>query len=177
MPAALQELLAPEYLADLPSRDLDELRAMRQACREVETGLSLLRRVVQGHLDIVAEEQARRAADGGPRDRAELVARLPAVLADRTHGPGPGRLSGLLVPDAMDPDLEAQLQALVGEGAAFDPTTLDDEDLSALAEGLRGLEATVSGHRKAMFGAIDAVEGEIARRYRAGDASVDSLLR
>ena len=31
---------------------------MRAECQEVETGLSFLRRVVQGHLDIVAAELA-----------------------------------------------------------------------------------------------------------------------
>ncbi len=176
MPAALEELLAPDYLDDLPARELAQLRAMRRDCHEVETGLSLLRRIVQGHLDIVGEEQARRAGGGAAGDRAGLVARLPEVLADRTHGPGPGRLSGLLMPEAMDPELEAQLQALVGEGQLFDPTALDDDGLLALRDGLGALEGTLSGHRKAMFGAIDAIEGEIARRYRAGDASVDTLL-
>ena len=176
MPAALRELLAPEYVADLTGRSLEDLRAMRQECQEVETGLSLLRRMVQGHLDIVGTEVARRAEGAAPGDRTDLLARLPDVLADRTQAPGPGRLSPLLVPEALDPELEAELDGLVGQGAALDPSTLDDDALTEAAAGLTALEARVSGHRKALFGALDAVEAEIARRYREGDASVDTLL-
>ena len=39
---------------------------MRTECQEVETGLSLLRRVVQGRLDIVGLELTRRAEGGDP---------------------------------------------------------------------------------------------------------------
>ena len=177
MPAALDELLAPEYLADLPARSMDDLRAMRLECQEVETGVSLLRRVVQGHLDIVGVEQSRRAEGGEVGDRADLLARLPEVLAERTTGPGPGRLSPLMVPEAMDPALEAELDALVGGGGGLDPSSLDDDGLRGLVAGLTELEGRLSAHRRSLFGAIDAVEAEIARRYRAGDASVDSLLR
>ena len=53
---------------------------MRAECDEVETGLSLLRRVVQGHLDIVDEELARRAGGGALGDRTALLDRLPEVL-------------------------------------------------------------------------------------------------
>jgi hypothetical protein len=176
MPTALQEVLAPEYLADLPQRSLEDLRARRAACQEVETGLSLLRRLVQGRLDIVGAEVARRAEGAAPGDLADLVARLPEVLADRTQSPGPGRLSAMLVPETLDAELEAELHEVGGEGSAVDPSSLDDAGLRDLAEALTGLERKVSAHRQAVFGALDALDGELARRYRAGDASVDSLL-
>ena len=175
MPAALERVLAPDYLEGLDGRSLDDLRAMRAECEEVETGLSLLRRVVQGHLDIVDEELARRAEGGAAGDRAALLDRLPEVLADRVQAPGPGRLSSLLAPEELDPALEAELAGLV-EGAVVDPSGADDDDLQGLVEGLRALEAKVSAHRQSLFGLVDAVQAEIARRYRTGDASVDTLL-
>lgn len=175
MPAALEELLAPGYLDDLPGRSLPELRAMRTACQEVETGLSLLRRVVQGHLDIVGLEVERRASGQDAGDRDELLARLPELLADRTVAPGPGRLTPMLAPEALDPALEARLHDLVGDGA-LDPSGLDDGALSAVAGGLAALEASVSEQRRALFERIDPLQEEIARRYRSGDASVDTLL-
>lgn len=177
MPAALHELLDPAYVADLQGRTMDDLRAMRSECQEVETGLSLLRRVVQGHLDLVGAERARRGEGAAPGDVTDLLARVPEVLADRLQAPGPGRLSPLLVPEALDPELEAELAALVGPGSALDPTVLDDGDLQELADGLAAFEAKVSASRRDLFGALDAIEAEIARRYRAGDASVDALLR
>ena len=56
MATDLADLLEPAYLGDLPGRSMDEVRAMRAECQEVETGLSLLRRLVQGRLDIVGLE-------------------------------------------------------------------------------------------------------------------------
>ena len=66
MASDLGELLQPVYLGDLTTRAMDEVRAMRAECQEVETGLSLLRRVVQGRLDIVGLERQRRADGGDP---------------------------------------------------------------------------------------------------------------
>lgn len=176
MPATLERVLVPGYLDALEERPIDEVRAMRAECDEVETGLSLLRRIVQGHLDIVDEELARRAGGGEPGDRGALLDRLPDVLSDRVQAPGPGRLPTLLVPESLDPGLEAELAALVGPGAVVDPTGTDDAELRALADALRAFEAKVSGHRQSLFGLVDALQAELARRYRTGDASVDTLL-
>jgi hypothetical protein len=169
-------VLAPDYLGELTSRPMDELRAMRADCQEVETGLSLLRRVVQGHLDIVGVELGRRASGGEPADVADLVERLAEVLADRTLAPGVGRLPQLLAPEALDPVLEAELAALLGRESTVDLSTRDDEQLRALVASLTALEGRLSTHRQALFGPIDALQDEIARRYRTGETTVDSLL-
>jgi hypothetical protein len=176
MPSALERVLVPGYLEALEERTIDEVRAMRAECDEVETGLSLLRRLVQGHLDIVDEELARRAGGGVPGDRGALLDRLPEVLADRVQSPGPGRLPTLLVPESLDPDLEAELEHLVGARAVLDPSGSDDDELRSLADALRSFEAKVSGHRQSLFALVDALQAELARRYRTGDASIDTLL-
>jgi hypothetical protein len=175
MSAALDQVLEPGYLDDLEARSLPDLRAMRAECQEVETGLSLLRRVVQGHLDIVGLELERRAGGAAAGDRGELLARLPELVADRTTPAGTGRVSSLLAPVELDPALEAELADLVG-GGPVDPSAHDDEALRALADRLAAFEARVSQHRRALFDRLDALQEEIARRYRSGDASVDSLL-
>ena len=176
MPAALERVLDPGYLDELEARPTTDIRAMRAECDEIETGLSLLRRVVQGHLDIVDGELARRAGGGELGDRADLLARLPEVLSDRVQSPGPGRLSSLLVPEELDPELEAELAELVGAGAVLDPSGHDEAELRSLGDGLRAFESKVSGHRQALFTRVDALQAELARRYRTGDESVDSLL-
>jgi len=79
MAADLDVLLDPGYLGDLTTRPMEQVRAMRTECQEVETGLSLLRRMVQGRLDIVGLELTRRAEGGDPADLTDLIARLPAV--------------------------------------------------------------------------------------------------
>jgi hypothetical protein len=176
MAASLQRLLAPDYLGDLEARPLEDLRAMRAECQEVETGLSLVRRVVQGHLDIVGLERARRRAGAPAGDRGSLLEQLPAVLAEHTQAPGLGRLPVQMAPAELDPDLEAELAELVGPGLALDPSALGDDELIRLTDGLVAFEADVSGRRRALFERLDAVQAELARRYRSGDASVDSLL-
>jgi hypothetical protein len=176
MPAALEHLLAPEYLAGLDGRSLEQLREMRAECQEVETGLSLMRRVVQGHLDIVTIERTRRVEGGAPGDLSDLLTRLPKVLSERTQSPGLGRLPGQMAPEDLDPGLEAEMVDLVGTGGVLDPSAVDDAELERLAGALAALEGDVSGRRRALFECLDAVQAEIARRYRTGGASVDTLL-
>src|SRR3546814_19712467 len=88
MAADLGTLLDSSYLGDLAERSIGDVRAMRAECQEVESGMSLLRRLVQGRLDIVGLELRRRASGAVPEDASDLIAHLPEVLAARTHAPG-----------------------------------------------------------------------------------------
>src|SRR5688572_15402173 len=88
MDDTIARILDAAYMDDLEARPIEEIRAMRAECQEIETGLSFLRRVVQGHLDIVAAEVARRRDGGEPADVAALVDRLPEILADHLRAPG-----------------------------------------------------------------------------------------
>lgn len=177
MPTDLAALLDPGYLGDLPSRPMDEVRAMRAECQEVETGLSLLRRMVQGRLDIVGVELTRRAEGGDPSDLPDLIARLPEVLSDRTHAPGVGRLPQMMAPGELPADLEGELDAIVGAGHLADLPSVDDDHLREMADALAAFEQKVSGHRHDLFERIDALQAEITRRYKTGEATVDSLLQ
>ena len=177
MSSDLAALLDPGYLGDLASRPMDEVRSMRTECQEVETGLSLLRRMVQGRLDIVGVELSRRAEGGDPADLPDLIARLPEVLSDRTHAPGVGRLPQLMAPGELPADLEAELEAIVGAGHLAELPSVDDDHLRAMADDLAAFEHKVSRHRHDLFERIDALQAEITRRYRTGEATVDSLLQ
>jgi hypothetical protein len=177
MAADLQQLLDPGYLGDLRSRPMEKVRSMRTECQEVETGLSLLRRVVQGRLDIVGLDLTRRAEGGDPSDLPGLIARLPAVLSDRTHAPGVGRLPQIMAPGELPQELEAELDAIAGSSRLGEIASLDDDVLQTLADELSAFERKVSEHRQALFDRIDALQAEITRRYKTGEASVDALLR
>jgi hypothetical protein len=177
MSSDLAALLDPGYLGDLASRPMDEVRSMRTECQEVETGLSLLRRMVQGRLDIVGVELTRRAEGGDPADLPDLIARLPEVLSDRTHAPGVGRLPQLMAPGELPPDLEAELEGIVSAGHLADLPSVDDDHLRSMADDLSAFEQKVSSHRHELFERIDALQAEITRRYKTGEATVDSLLQ
>ncbi len=150
---------------------------MRAECQDVETGLSLLRRVVQGRLDIVALELRRRAEGGDPANLGELIGQLPDVLAQHTRSAGSGRPTTTLGPGKTDPALSAELETIAGGAALADLPALDDAALRDLTDRLEAFEHRVSGHRRELHERIDRLQAEVTRRYREGEASVDALLR
>jgi hypothetical protein len=172
---AADHLLSPTLLDGLDAKPIDEVRSLRAECVEVETGLSYLRRMVQGPLDIVQREQARRRS-GGEGDLATLVDELPGVLAEHTRSAGVGRLPQTLEPTQVDPGLAAELDEIVGGGRITTITQMTDGDLEELAGRLTSFERKVSGQRQAFFDRIDALQAELTRRYKTGEASVESLL-
>lgn len=161
---------------DLSSVSMEDLRSTRGQVKQIEDGLSYLRRLVQGRLDVVAAEQARRS-DGAAANIDELIARLPGLLAASTRSAGPGaRPPQRLAPGAVDAALAAELDEIISHGRMLDISALADEDLWSAEAELSELERKVSGYRKRVFGRLDELEAEITRRYRSGEQSVDDLL-
>lgn len=157
-------------LQELP---IEEIRSARAAYVSEETGMSYLRRMVQGPLDIVRREQELRA-EGAASDLATLVDSLPDVLADGTRTGGNGRLTSELEPHQVDAELEAELAVITDKLVAV--ADLSDEDLVTIAGELEVFERVVSARRQELHQHIDALQAELTRRYRTGEASVDSLL-
>lgn len=177
MAPQIEHVLDPGYLADLADRPIEQIRAMRAECQEIETGLSYLRRLVQGRLDIVGTEAGRRADGGQPSDLSDLIAHLPEILSDRTRTPGTGRLPQTMAPAELAPELQARLEEIVSAGELAALAELSDERLRAAADALGSFEREVSAQRRELFTRIDALQAELTRRYKTGEASVDTLLR
>lgn len=161
---------------DLTALSMDELRAQRAESQAIEVGLSYLRRLAQGRLDIVAAEQRRRTEGGDPVDREHLVESLSDILGDHLIAPGNGRLPRLLSPDLESFDTEP-LDAIAGPGRLSALGECSDDDLADLVEKLSAYEAQVSTERRTLFAQIDALQAEITRRYKTGEASVETLLK
>ena len=174
----LRSIIAEDYLGDLTVLDMAELRSRRATCREVETGLSYLRRQAQGRLDVAAAERARRAegGEGSGDDLEDLIARLPELLAGSTRAPGLGRLPSEFGTGSVDTDLADELDEIASSAHLSEPDQLSDDQLAAAVTALEAYERKVSDLRRALFDRIDAIEAELTRRYRTGEASVDSLL-
>jgi hypothetical protein len=173
----LDRILSSEYLGEVEQRAMDDVRSMRTECQAVETSLSYLRRMVQGRLDIVGVELQRRRDGADPSDLAALVSKLPEILSDRTRNPGFGRLPQTMAPGEVDPELEAELDRITAGHDVETLPTLPDEAVTTLREQLEAFEHTVSSRRRELFDRIDALQAEITRRYRTGEASVESLLQ
>lgn len=158
---------------ELQARPIEEVRATRASLMAQETGLSYLRRLVQGPLDIVRKEQQLRT-DGAASDTAALIEDLADVLADGPRSGGFGRLPQEIEPSQVDPELEAELAALTDRLVGV--TDLSDEDLAAVALELAAFERRVSDRRGGLHTRIDELQAELTRRYQTGEASIDSLL-
>jgi hypothetical protein len=173
----VDRVLGQGSVDDLSAISVADIRSQRDECRRVEDKVSYLRRLVQGRLDIVESDLRRRAAGTTPDDLASLVDHLPGILSDRVRGPGggPGRLPSAFSPPDDD-DLLAELDAVASPGALDSLSSLSDDDVQALAIRFRELEHRVSERRRALFSRIDALQTELARRYKTGEASVGSVL-
>jgi hypothetical protein len=177
MDAMLDNILQEGYLGDVSQRPMTELHSLRLDCQSVETQLSYLRRLVQGRHDIVTGELSRRRSGGDPDDLSALVDRLPEILGDRIHSPGMGRLPQTMQPGNVSGRLVDRLESIVSEGHLMTFFELTDDQLETIAGQLESLEHDVSDLRRAMFDRIDALQAELTRRYRDGEASVEELLQ
>lgn len=171
----LDRLLADDYTAGIGGMSMPDVRARKVECGEAEAALSYLRRLVQVRLDIVLAELQRRA-DGHTSDLSEIVENLPDILAERGTRTTGGRLPSLDLPDVNHRLLTADLDRIFDVGRAGALPEMDDADVRALADALDTLERQVSAQRRALHERLDALQAEIVRRYKSGEATVDTLL-
>jgi hypothetical protein len=180
--AQLSEVTDPNYLDGVEDWPLATVRTRRDELNEIETGLSYLRRIVQGRLDIVVAAENHRKQGGGGVEASDLLLELPSILGGHVHAPGLGRFPGkidqalVLDPGQLDPVIEAQLEEILPAARLSSLGDSSVEELTECARALADLERTISGQRRAMFDVLDRLQAEIVRRYRTGEATVDSLL-
>ena len=171
----LDRLLADDYVEGLEELPLTEIRRRKAELEEAEVALSYLRRMVQGRLDIV-EADRRRRAGGGRSDLAEMVERLPEILAGPERPTGSGRPPTAMAPAVSLRVLTADLDRIIDVDRLGALADMADEEVAAVAGALADLERRVSDQRRRLHGRLDQVQGELVRRYRSGEASVDALL-
>ncbi|MEV5428308.1 aerial mycelium formation protein [Streptomyces sp. NPDC052701] len=163
----------------LVALSLTELRALRREAQRDEADLSYVRRLLQGRIDILRAELARRAPVGAASvaapAEASVVERLPEILRDpparqrssarhvtlgTPHGEEYRRLAAEMLSEVELSDLDART----------------DPELNAAMGRLVRYEQQVSRRRQRLQRTADDCSAEIARRYRDGEAQVDDLL-
>ena len=169
----IDRVLAPDFVADLGELDLAEVRGRRDDAAQEETDLSYLRRLLHGRIDIVKAEQKRRREGGS----SSVVERLVEILSDNVVGLAP---SGSGRHQSLEPSrAEAHrrhVEALVSDADLSDVGSLPDERLDLALRTYAAEEESVSQRRREVQKVVDALNDEIGARYRAGSASVDTLL-
>ncbi len=177
---ALEEVLADKVLDALTARPMDDLRRLRTRCTEVEADVSLARRVVQGRLDIIGHEVRRRSGDADAAAALpSLLFDLPSLMTDEPRagrGAAGGRAVSITAPGDVAHELVARLDEVASPGRLTSVSSLPDPDLADLLGKMRAYEQELSTVRRRLHERIDALQAEIGRRYRDGEATVDSLL-
>jgi len=176
--ARIDAILSPDYVDDLPSLAMAEVRKRRDESQEAADELSYLRRLIQGRLDIVHADLERRASGGQPEDIAALVERLEKgeILSEGTRAGTLGRLPTTFGPADMDGWISDELDEIVNADKLTALDELGDDEARAIADRLSDLERKVSDQRAALHDVANKLQEEIVRRYKSGEASVDSLL-
>lgn len=155
---------------ELEGLRLPELRTLRRDSQRDEADLSYVRRLVQGRIDILRAELARRLDPETP-----VVDRLSEILADT---PSQHRSSARHV--TLTTPRSDEYRRLAAETLAeVELSDLDartDEELHTAMGRLVRYEQQVSRRRHQLQRTADDCSAEIARRYRDGEAQVDDLL-
>ncbi|MEE1727857.1 ABC transporter substrate-binding protein [Streptomyces sp. BE282] len=154
---------------------LPALRTLRRDAQRDEADLSYVRRLVQGRIDILRAELARRRDPQAPVPETPVVDRLSEILAD---APSRHRTSARHV--TLTTPRGDEFRQLAAENLAevelSDLAARTDEELHDAMGRLVRYEQQVSRRRHELQRTTDDCSAEIARRYRDGEAQVDDLL-
>jgi hypothetical protein len=169
----IDRVLAEDYVAGLSALPMDEVRNRRHEAEQEETDLSYLRRLLQGRLDILRAELARRSGNG----ESDLVEALPHILADEGTSSSPHGLGRHVTVEPSRADSHRRhVEALVADVDLSNPASHDEVSLQRAVDALEREEQEVSDKRRSVQTVMDAFTAEITRRYRDGDADVSDLL-
>ncbi len=105
-----------------------------------------------------------------------LVDLLPEILAEKGRGPAHGLGRHQTVQPATPEAHESWVNGLTPGVDLSDVAGLPDGDLERAARALADAEGSLSERRRGVQQVMDALAGELARRYRNGEADVAALL-
>jgi len=170
--ADVDELLDPAFLEGVQQLSMADVRGLRRRSEQAEVNLSYTRRLLQGRLDIVRRELQRRAEHDG----RSLVDLLPEILAEKGRGPAHGLGRHQTVQPVSPEQFETWVNGLTPGVDLSDVPALPDDQLESAARSLGAGERNLSERRRGVQQVMDALAGELGRRYRDGEANVAQLL-
>jgi hypothetical protein len=170
--AAVDALLDPTFLENATTQPMSEVRRLRREAEQQEVNLSYTRRLLQGRLDIVRRELQRRSEHDG----RSLVDLLPEILSEKGRGPAHGLGRHQTVQPGEPEQYEAWVNGLTPGVDLSSVSDLPDATLEKVARSLGEAEKELSERRRGVQQVMDALAGELGRRYREGEADVAALL-
>jgi hypothetical protein len=169
----IDRVLASDFLAEITTASLDDVRARRTEAEQEEADLSYIRRLLQGRMDIIRAELRRRHGDSG---EGSLIDQLAGILADGATGAPHGLGRHVTVEPSRVADHRRAVEQLVADAGISDVVHRSDTELADSLARLEEYERAVSSNRRKVQEVMDGCTAEIARRYQSGEASVDDLL-
>lgn len=165
----IDRIKSTEYLEDLGSLDLDEVRRRRDECRDELDHLSMLRRYVQTRAEVLHAEVRRRR--GG--ESTTLVDDLADILAGDHDGPrrSIGTAVRLREPDDEMLLARRRIEKLVADQGLVDPSSLSEDEIAASVSNLEQEERVVSEDRRTAMQVLDTLTDELKRRFKDDPSS------
>lgn len=159
----IDRVLKPEFVEDLDTLDLPELRERRDLTEDVESQVSYYRRLLHGRMDLLDFELRRR--DG--TEEKTLLEALPEILAKgMILGTEPTLRHIEVMPPIPEERGKRLIDKIMDDGVLVQLPELTNEEITDALEGLRDFERQLSLQRKQLFLVIDRIQEEIVARYR-----------
>jgi hypothetical protein len=167
----IDTVLEPEYLHDLDSAELEELKVRRDTAEDVEAQISYYRRLLHGRMDLLNFELRRRRGE----EERTIIEALPEILASGMilgQEPSPRYIETM--PPIPSTTGRRLIDRIMDDGVLTQLPDLTDEEVAEAIERLSEVEAHLSNQRKQLHTVIDAIQHEIVARYRSqqGEATV-----
>lgn len=139
------------------------LRAQRRELQQQEDAVSYVRRLTQGRLDLVLDEERRRQR-GDNEPVGSVTERLAEVFGQQQGGGSARPPRETVVPS--DHPLMQQLDELCDQFQFAQLDTLSDSDLRQLRDALQLFEQSCSQQRHALFEQIDALTTQLVQQIK-----------
>lgn len=164
-------VLEPEYLEDITSIDLNDLRERRVTAEDVEAQISYYRRLLHGRMDLINFELSRRSGE----EERSLIEALPEILAsEMVFGTEPNLRYIETMPPLPTITGRRLIDKIMDDGVLTELPDLSDDEVHEAIDRLSEVENQLSAQRKRLHIVIDALQDEIVARYRTqqGEAQV-----
>ena len=156
-------VLEAEYIENLASVDLDELRRRRDTAEDVEAQISYYRRLLQGRMDLLDFELRRRRGE----EERNLIEALPEILArGMILGSEPNLKHLELLPPLPSKTGRRLIDRIMDDGVLTQLPELSDAEIVEALGKLRQVEQELSSQRRQLHNVIDVLQDEIVARYR-----------
>lgn len=156
-------VLEPEYLQNLDTLELEELRTRRDTAEDVESQISYYRRLLHGRMDLLSFEVKRRSGE----ESRSLLDALPEILArGLVLGQEPTARHIEVMPPIPSTTGRRLIDQIMDDGVLTQLPDMSDAEVAEAIDRLKEIEGQLSEQRRQLHAVIDALQVEIVSRYR-----------